>query len=276
MKSIRSLLILYALAFSLIVNSNARADILSVDDPVFGIGSITRDTDTGMDWLDLTITQNRSFNDIASQFGVGGQFEGFRHATSTEVFQFFTNAGIPFIVTTPFTTFPSTSNVPSVLNLMTLWGITGSLPDVLFSQAFVADGPSPGVFFTSFLASQPAISAASASTRGSSAGAGATLSFVGHALVRPIPPRDAIELLIGEVESFVGAGDLTQDQADGLTDKLGAAIASLNRGNALAACNQLGTFINQANVFIRTGVLSPDKGLPLINAATAIRTRIGC
>jgi hypothetical protein len=91
-----------------------------------------------------------------------------------------------------------------------------------------------------------------------------------------VTPHVAVEFLMDDVEALVAGGTLTLDQGDGLTDKLEAAIASLNGGNTRAGCNQLGAFINQANAFIRAGVLSPDKGLTLINAAEAIRTQIGC
>lgn len=42
------------------------------------------DTNTGLSWLDVTATVNRSFNDVSSQFGVGGEFEGWRYATGVE------------------------------------------------------------------------------------------------------------------------------------------------------------------------------------------------
>lgn len=42
------------------------------------------DTDTGLDWLDVTASVNLSFNYVESQFGEGGEFEGWRHATGDE------------------------------------------------------------------------------------------------------------------------------------------------------------------------------------------------
>jgi hypothetical protein len=45
---------------------------------------ITRDTETGLEWLDLTATENLSYNDIEAD--VGGWISlGFRHATGSEV-----------------------------------------------------------------------------------------------------------------------------------------------------------------------------------------------
>lgn len=49
-----------------------------------GDGLITRDSDTGLDWLDVSATSGISFADITS--GVGGWAAlGFRHATATEL-----------------------------------------------------------------------------------------------------------------------------------------------------------------------------------------------
>ena len=67
------------------------------DDPVFGVGSITYDTETGYEWLDLTESLNMSFNDVSAQLGPGGQFYGFRYATAEEVGDLFLAAGIPIL-----------------------------------------------------------------------------------------------------------------------------------------------------------------------------------
>ena len=51
--------------------------------------NITVDPLTGLEWLDLTVTMGRSFDDIVGldgtdELGPGGDFEGFRHATAAE------------------------------------------------------------------------------------------------------------------------------------------------------------------------------------------------
>jgi hypothetical protein len=67
------------------------------DDPVFGVGAITYDSETGLEWLDITESSNKSFNYVSTQFGPGGEFEGFRHATLAEVEELWIHAGIPDI-----------------------------------------------------------------------------------------------------------------------------------------------------------------------------------
>lgn len=63
----------------------AAAQITQEDDLVFGVGAITRDASQGLDFLDLPLSTNRSFADVSSQFGVGGDFEGWRHASPSEL-----------------------------------------------------------------------------------------------------------------------------------------------------------------------------------------------
>lgn len=47
-------------------------------------GTYLTDTTSGFDWLDVTASVNRSYNDVSSQFGIGGLFEGWRYATGLE------------------------------------------------------------------------------------------------------------------------------------------------------------------------------------------------
>jgi hypothetical protein len=53
--------------------------------------TFTTDTISGLDWRDVTASLNRSYNDVSGQFGVGGDFEGYRYATGTEFNQVINN-----------------------------------------------------------------------------------------------------------------------------------------------------------------------------------------
>ena len=64
------------------VCSNANAALLNVQDH----GTYFTDTHNGLDWLDLTQTVGRSYNDVSSQLGAGGEFAGWRYATTEEFF----------------------------------------------------------------------------------------------------------------------------------------------------------------------------------------------
>ncbi len=69
---------------SLLIPTQCFSSIISLDDPVFGINSVTRDTNSSLEWLDVTLSVNRSYNDVSTQFSIGGDFEGWRYATITE------------------------------------------------------------------------------------------------------------------------------------------------------------------------------------------------
>jgi hypothetical protein len=81
------------LAFScLALSMSANADIVSLDS-TFGLDTITRDTNTGLFWLDVTVTRELSHDQVAAQFNVGGTYQGFRYATTAELEQLITNFG---------------------------------------------------------------------------------------------------------------------------------------------------------------------------------------
>lgn len=57
-------------------------------------GSFVFDSTTNSDWLKLTETQNRSYNDVSSKFGSGQEFEGWRYATVWELDSMLKDQGI--------------------------------------------------------------------------------------------------------------------------------------------------------------------------------------
>jgi hypothetical protein len=67
------------------------------NDPFWGTGAITYDTETGLEWLDVYLSTDLSCLDVSTQFGQGGEFEGFRYATHQEVLDFLDAAGISII-----------------------------------------------------------------------------------------------------------------------------------------------------------------------------------
>ena len=113
------------------------SSLISGDDAVFGPDSITIDTATGLEWLDWTLSTNRSYDDVSTQFGVGGNYEGWRHATAEEAVVLFQNAGITNIDSDLSNPRTVVSDLVSLLgdtttNLLGVpgsVGITGSLSD---------------------------------------------------------------------------------------------------------------------------------------------------
>ena len=72
--------------------TNANASLISANDAVYGAGSITQDSDTGLEWLDLTISRGFSYNAVLN--GVGNSFlaNGFAVATLSQVEVLLVNA----------------------------------------------------------------------------------------------------------------------------------------------------------------------------------------
>ena len=54
-------------------------------------GSYT--TVNGVDWLDLTATQDMSYNDVKAQMGIGGSLEGWQYATQLQVYSLWNALG---------------------------------------------------------------------------------------------------------------------------------------------------------------------------------------
>ena len=95
-----------------------RADITSRDS-AYGPDTLTLDSDTGLLWLDVTLSTAYSYNEILTELLPGGAFEGFRLATRDEVAILWEHAGI---------TVPSgfiADNYAPIRNLMEYVGITG-------------------------------------------------------------------------------------------------------------------------------------------------------
>jgi len=75
-------------------SSNASAAVVSADWNNLGDNLITQDTVSGLNWLDLTETNGLSYDYVSGQLGTGGQYEGFRYATDSEVVALWANWGV--------------------------------------------------------------------------------------------------------------------------------------------------------------------------------------
>ena len=104
---------------------NTIAAIISVDWKTPGDNLVTRDTDSGLEWLDLTVTVGRSANDIRSQILAGGEFDGWRFANAFHVEGFF-NAfgGFSIDPTTGVSAYNGWSTINNGLftNIAPMWG----------------------------------------------------------------------------------------------------------------------------------------------------------
>lgn len=67
---------------------------VSANAAILDLGNITRDTSTGLEWLDLTETVGRSHIDISQNLLPGEEFAGWRYATESEVQVLWQNFGL--------------------------------------------------------------------------------------------------------------------------------------------------------------------------------------
>lgn len=81
------------LAALLIFTSTANAALVSRDLYTAGDGLITYDTVSKLEWLDVAQTAARSWNDVSSQFGAGGDFAGWSYATRSQTSALYTQLG---------------------------------------------------------------------------------------------------------------------------------------------------------------------------------------
>ena len=77
-----------------VVSFNVSAAVISTDWLTAGDNLITHDTVSGLEWLDLTETNNLSYDFVTGQLVTDGQFAGWRYATNTEVVALLNNFGI--------------------------------------------------------------------------------------------------------------------------------------------------------------------------------------
>lgn len=115
MHSFRSLAAAGAVALGLTVAFAAPARALLIDQ-----GVTTLDTATNLEWLDLTESTGRSFDDVSGQFG-GGDFAGWRHANAAEVSALFTSQGFA-------PGYDSSPTTVAMFQLIQLFGETALLP----------------------------------------------------------------------------------------------------------------------------------------------------
>jgi len=77
-----------------IYSTNSVAALIDVDWKTNGDSLIIKDTETALQWLSLSETADISYNDVVTNLGEDGVYQGFRLATQSEVLQLWNNAGI--------------------------------------------------------------------------------------------------------------------------------------------------------------------------------------
>jgi hypothetical protein len=127
------------LGLALLAASNANASLISADSS-YGVGTLTQDTATGLEWLDLTLSTNLSYNQV--QGGANGYLaNGFVVATLAQVELLLTHAGWDGIDASA--TSGSAANLAATQSLIALLGqvgVSGSPGETAFTEGFALNG----------------------------------------------------------------------------------------------------------------------------------------
>ncbi len=120
---------------------NAHAALFSVDWQTSGDGLITKDANTGLEWLDLTETTNLTYPEVLAETVAGGKFSNWSIASNTEVLELWSSANIPVIGFSFYA-----ANYEPVSDLLDLLGSTyiDPLPDYRLSWGRTSDSYSAG------------------------------------------------------------------------------------------------------------------------------------
>jgi hypothetical protein len=123
---------------------SAQAALLAGDLTTSGDGLITKDSLTGLEWLDLTLTQGISFDAVAAGFGGYTTEKGFRFANAAEVNALSTSAlegKIGDFTSTPFLSNQISAAYFAAKEINTLLGVTQNLSqrsEILSSIGYIA------------------------------------------------------------------------------------------------------------------------------------------
>ena len=117
-----------ALLLLFLLPTAVRAAFISQDSS-FGPDTVTLDTDTGLEWLDVNLSSGQSFATVSSKFGVGGDFYGYRYATPDEVLTLVNNSwGFSPTVTYGILTTVGNTGSDQLSGLVDLLSVTHTYP----------------------------------------------------------------------------------------------------------------------------------------------------
>ncbi len=196
----RLIAIVLSLTLAVLAAGSARADLIEGDLVSSGDGLITKDTATGLEWLDLTATLDESVDDVTA--GSYYTTHGFTHATNAQIETLFLHAAAGATLNDDSGSMSTVPNGTAVDTLLDLLGQTGSSAEAagtfLYGMGWAGDGP------TSYYWS-PWYGKLSGSTFGylmtgadAGYGSGSAWSDMGHYLVRAVPePTTATLLALG-------------------------------------------------------------------------------
>jgi hypothetical protein len=267
--------------FMLGLVNNVAAEIVSSDSTIFGPDSLTTDTETGLSWLDLTLTTQFSKLEMLDVLKKNHSYKGFRMATLAEVSTFLSNAGI-----NPELGGWQDENFTPFLDLMELIGVTGdngNYGGVLYDYSYghVLDEHAPGWTKIVGLGVIDDEVADEVWKKGRLSTGGVPDDNPndrhGSWLVMPTPETpetpeqaQATQDLAAEVVEIVVAEALAKTDGIMLLNSLEGALKHIIKGNIDDAIDQLNSFIKKVERLIGMDKIDKFQGNFLIGLANDI------
>lgn len=109
---------LYSAVSLFLITAPAHAALIERDWHAVNDTALTYDSATGLEWLDITVTAGLSYNEVAMEFGEGGDYEGFSFASSQQLIDLFLAVDLHEIPNAP------SSEGPKIQELLSYWGVT--------------------------------------------------------------------------------------------------------------------------------------------------------
>jgi hypothetical protein len=176
--------------------------LVSISDPVYGPNSLTWDTASNLQWLDWSLTTNKTVIEILAQTGPAGTYRGFRYATKSELITLYQHAGFQNIDDLdPFGRIP---DFPIAQQFVDLFGLTQVYPSTFYttylSRAFLGPGsyPAPGFYVEAIVSYILPDHLGFVGANGGLAdpvGVGGYAPETGSALVRVVPEPSSVALV---------------------------------------------------------------------------------
>jgi len=130
----------FAIFIGLFLISNvSMAALIEQDLYTSGDGLITFDESTELEWLDISQTVGWSYNQLVTEFGVGGAFEGWRYAMPDEWRHLIGEAGLVEYVA-HYTTPNTVEDVIALATLLDAPGIETFVPGIGSFQSYITLG----------------------------------------------------------------------------------------------------------------------------------------
>jgi len=102
---------------ALVLSLDASAALIERDWTAPGDAALTYDTDTGLEWLDLTKTAGLSYNDVIPQLVPGNIFQSFAYASTQQIIDLFSAVDLEEFDNA------KTTEGPKISLLLSFWGV---------------------------------------------------------------------------------------------------------------------------------------------------------